>query len=102
MKQKQFTLKKTSQLIAILPLEFFSTMTTSTFAAPEENVENKPFLTATLLLKDMGSFYFGGVAKTTDFAATPTPEVLNEHYLNAKKYLEELHKVAPLEILRTS
>ena len=75
MQQKEFFLKKTSQLIAILPLAVFSTMTTSTFAAPEEN---KPFLTAPLLLKDMGSFYIGGVAKTTDFAATTTPAVLNE------------------------
>lgn len=74
MKQKQFTLKKTSQLIAILPLAFLSTMTTSTFADDDKNEGNKP----PLLLKEMGSFYIGGVAKTTDFAATPTPEVLNE------------------------
>ena len=78
MQQNSFTLKKTSQLIAILPLAFFSTMATSTFAAPDNNEENKPFLTAPLLLKDMGSFYIGGVAKTTDFAETPTPDVNNE------------------------
>ena len=73
MNQKQFTLKKTSQLIAILPLAFFSTMTTSTFADDDKKEENKP-----LLLKELGSFYIGGVAKTTDFAATTTPDVLNE------------------------
>ena len=73
MQQNSFTLKKTSQLIAILPLAFFSTMTTSTFADDDKKEENKP-----LLLKELGSFYIGGVAKTTDFAATTTPEVLNE------------------------
>ena len=35
--------------------------------------EPRTFLSKPLLLKDMGSFYIGGVRKVTDFSATPRP-----------------------------
>ena len=38
----------------------------------------KPFLSQPLTLRDMGSFYIGGVPKVTDFAATSTPSTANQ------------------------